>query len=120
MRRSSLVLALLAISLTVAACDPPGKGPRAERGYRRSAPVIAALEQYRAARGEYPDSLRMLVPRYLSESALRVPDGAGERYPLEYGRTAEGFALTFRYAGPGMNECTYTAEARGWRCGGRF
>src|SRR3954470_14831973 len=46
------------MAIAFAACDPPGKGPKAERGYRRSAPVIAALDRYRAEHGQYPDSLR--------------------------------------------------------------
>jgi hypothetical protein len=109
------------MSLVLGACgDPPGKGPKAERGYQRSAPIIAALERYRAERGQYPDSLRMLVPRYLPERALRVPDHPQEHYPLQYQRTATGFELTFRYVGPGMNECTYTPVAKKWDCGGYF
>src|SRR5690348_7641586 len=101
--------------MLVLACDPPGKGPAAERGYRRSAPVIAALERYRQARGAYPDSLPMLVPEFLPASALAVPEPGREHYPLEYRATPGGYQLTFRYAGPGMNDCTYTSHDARWK-----
>jgi hypothetical protein len=119
MMRITPRLAVLLIPLLLGACTPPGKGPAARRGYERSAPVIAALEQYRARRGVYPDSLSALVPGFLPDSALRVPDGDRERYPLRYRRTADGYELAFRYTGPGMNTCTYTPAAR-WKCSGYF
>lgn len=116
-RRAFALLALLMLG----ACFPaPGKGPKARRGYERGAPVIQALEQYRRTRGEYPATLRELVPSFLPDSALRVPKRVGERYPLEYTRTAEGYRLRFRYTGPGMNDCDYTPGQGRWRCGGRF
>lgn len=117
--RIAVAASVLAITLLLGGCTPPGKGPAAERGYRRSAPVIAALERYRAQHGAYPDSLAALVPGFLADSALRVPDRERERYPLGYRRTVDGYELTFRYAGPGMNTCTYTPAAR-WKCGGYF
>jgi len=119
--RSTLVLALFAIAFTPAACgDPPGKGPKAERGYRRSEPVIAALERYRAERGSFPDSLPMLVPRYLPASALRVPAAPGENRPLAYRRIDPGYELTFTYFGPGVNECVYVSIDGKWKCGGHY
>lgn len=120
MLRTLLAAALLLSPVVLGACDPPGKGPKAERGYDRSAPVIAALEQYRSQRGEYPASLREMVPAFLADSALRVPDRPGETYPLEYTRLPEGYALEFRYTGPGMNDCTYRPGVKKWDCGGRF
>jgi len=119
-RRIALAAAVLSIVPLLAGCTPPGKGPKAERGYRRGAPVIAALERYRSAHGAYPDSLRELVPAVLPDSALRVPDREQERYPLAYRRTPDGYELGFRYGGPGMNSCTYTPATRKWRCGGYF
>ena len=120
MRRALPAVAAVGMAFALAACDPPGKGPKAERGYRRSAPVIAALDRYHAEHGQYPDSLRMLVPGFLPDSALRLPEREPERYPLEYGRTREGYDLTFRYTGPGMNDCTWHADTRKWACSGRF
>ena len=120
MRRTAIATAVLLIPLLLTACPAPGEGPLAERGYRRGAPVIAALERYRSERGAYPDSLRQLVPAFLPDSALRVPDRDRERYPLEYQRTADGYELGFRYAGPGMNTCSYTPSTARWKCSGYF
>ena len=103
--------------LLLAACTPPGKGPRAERGYRAAEPVIQALERYRTERGAYPDSLPQLVPAFLASAALAEPNAG---HPLRYERTADGYALTFRYTGPGMNECTWTPTSRRWDCSGYF
>jgi len=113
-RRAAAAAALLLL----AACDPPGKGPRAERGYRRAEPVIQALAAYRAAHGAFPDSLAELVPAHLSAGALAVPRAPRESYPLQYRRTGAGYELTFRYAGPGMNECTWRVPPGEWECGG--
>lgn len=101
-----------------AACTPPGKGPKAERGYRRSAVVIEALARYRAARGDYPDSLAQLAPRWIAPAALEPPVQAP--YPFEYMHTDDGYLLTFRYSGPGMNDCEYSQPPGKWRCGGHF
>lgn len=107
-------------ALLLGACPGPGAGPVAERGYQRGAPVIAALERYRGERGTYPDSLRQLVPSFLPDGALRVPDRNRERYPLQYRRTAEGYELAFRYSGPGMNTCRYAPSTARWKCNGYF
>ena len=120
MRRNAIATSVLLIPLLLAACPPPGAGAAASRGYQRSAPVIAALERYRAARGTYPDSLRQLVPAFLPDSALRLPDRKRERYPLDYRRTADGYGLMFRYTGPGKNICLYTPASAEWTCNGYF
>ncbi len=114
MRLSRALVATLGVLM---GCTPPGKGPRAERGYRQAAPVIDALERFHQARGAYPDSLPQLVPAFLADSALREPHPG---HPFEYARTAAGYALTFRYTGPGMNRCSWTAESRAWQCSGYY
>jgi hypothetical protein len=111
--RAGLVL----LPLLLLACTPPGRGPRAARGYRLAAPVIDALERHHQAHGAYPDSLPRLVPAFLPDSALRGPQTG---YPLEYRRTPDGYELTFRYTGPGMNHCTWTPRTRVWDSGGHF
>lgn len=113
MRRSGAVIVLSSL-LAVAACDPPGEGPRAQLGYRMTAPVIAALAGFHAQGHGYPPSLSLLVPKYLSA----VPP-AVNGYPLEYALVGASYELTFRYERPGMNVCTYAPE-RGWRCYGYF
>lgn len=108
---------IILLLLSLNGCPPPGKGPRAERGYEAAAPVIDALERHLQERGAYPDSLPQLVPAFLPDSALREPHPG---YPLRYRRTPDGYALTFRYTGPGMNECTWTPRSREWDCSGYF
>lgn len=120
-RRRGRAPVLLALAmLLLPACDPPGKGPKAERGYRRADPVISALAAYRDAHGSYPAALAELVPRYLPAQALAVPRREQEAYPLEYTRTANGYELSFRYVGPGMNECTHRVPPGAWECEGYF
>jgi hypothetical protein len=119
-RRLLLLLAcLLLVSLT--GCNllsglfgpPPGQGPKAEQGYAASAPVIAALAAYYADRQTYPAALEELTPGYLST----VPKP--EQTPLRYTRSEQSYQLEFKYAGPGMNICTYTPE-EGWHCIGYY
>jgi hypothetical protein len=110
---------LAAATTLLAACPAPGEGPKAERGFRRAAPVIEALDRYREQRGSYPERLEQLVPDFLPAAALAVPGTPQERYPLEYAREEGGYVLTFRYVGPGMNHCDYRPRAR-WDCGGHF
>lgn len=116
-RRSRFLVVAAAALAVLTACPPPGKGPRAERGYRLAAPVIDALERYHQAHGVYPDSLPQLVPAFLPSSALRAPVPG---HPFRYGRAPDGYTLTFRYVGPGMNECTWTPVSRSWNCSGYF
>ena len=116
MRRWVVAVALVA----TAACPPPGEGVKAERGYKRAEPIIAALGQFRADSGRYPDSLSALVPAFLADSALAVPTREQERYPWLYSRVGNAYTLQFRYTGPGSNECTYLAATRRWNCSGLY
>jgi hypothetical protein len=92
--------------------EPPGIGAKAERGYMLSEPVIAALEQYKADNGLYPETLAELVPAYLSAVPKKDND-----LDFSYSATGESFKFSFHYIGPGMNTCTYTPEKQ-WRCSG--
>jgi hypothetical protein len=94
--------------------EPPGVGEKAERGYAASEPVIAALETYRVAHGEYPEQLGALVPDYLP-----VIWTGGDDLDYSYSRSGESYSFSFHYRGPGMNTCTYKPDA-GWHCSGAF
>ncbi len=111
--------ALAMVSISLLACTSPGEGAKAERGYQRSDPVIAALAEFHEDRGQYPDSLTELVPDYLRADALETPSAPQENYPLEYRRLDHSYELSFRYAGPGMNRCTYSPLSD-WQCRGWF
>ena len=118
MKRTPLLVGIALV--TCVGCTAPGKGAKAERGYQRARPVLAALGTYLSRYGSYPDSLPQLVPTLLPLSALELPQAAQERYPLQYVRTNDGFTLTFRYVGPGSNSCTWTSKAGSWTCSGLF
>ena len=116
MQRWVLATALL----WTAACPAPGEGVKAERGYRRAEPIIAALDRFHADSGHYPATLAALVPMFLSDSALATPSRAQERYPWTYKLDGATYTLQFRYTGPGSNECTYMATSRRWQCSGLY
>ena len=96
-----------------------GEGAKAEAGYRRAAPVIAALERYQRERGAYPDTLAILPTEWMPAQDKDSPAGP----PLRYVRSGERYELSFSYTGPGINRCTYApssdAPAR-WHCGGYY
>jgi len=94
--------------------EPPGVGEKSERGYAACAPMIKALEQYRADKGEYPKTLTELVPKYISEVPTEV-----NNEPISYTKTDESFSLSFHYVGPGTNTCTFTPKDK-WHCSGAF
>jgi hypothetical protein len=99
----------------MAGCPPPGQGPAAETGYRRSEPIIVALDRFRAAHGAYPRALSKLdVPA----EVLQPPLGPGQQ-PWEYRPAVGSYELIFRYAGPGMNYCIYS-PAKHWQCSGYY
>lgn len=105
---------------------PPGKGRKAETGFRAAAPIIAALNSYQAQRERYPAKLQQLVPRYIpSEADLWL---TSERYPVfndlvrgfEYTRDGDAFTLRFQYSGPGMNDCVYDSRSKKWKSSGYY
>ena len=111
---------------------PPGKGRKAGAGYRAAAPVIAALEQFRADRRHYPESLAELVPDYLSDkrallyrgkaqpvNAPRHDESIPER-EFGYRRDHASYTLTFSYTGPGMNHCIYDSATKTWNARGYY
>src|SRR5712691_11118039 len=110
------MLSSTACFLAIAAlsgCPAPGKGPKAEAGYQRAAPVLAALEAYHAQHHNYPDSLAQLIAANLAQSTLLTA-------AVEYRHTGDDFQLSFRYFGPGVNDCTYLGSERQWSCSGHF
>src|SRR5690348_5876494 len=83
--------------------DPPGKGPTAERGYAMSAPIIEALERYYVDNSRYPETLKVLRPKYVE----MIPEQEIEKGHLAYFRRGQDYELSFTYGGPGMNTCIY-------------
>lgn len=116
MRKVQLLLVFLILAALLAACTPPGEGAKAEAGYSASEPVIAALAAYRSDNGRYPEALNDLIGDYLAEEPGEVND-----YPLEYEvlDAGQSYRLTFRYTGPGMNECQISPGSD-WSCSGYY
>ena len=109
-----IILFCVVTAAGAAACDAPGEGKKAERGYALCQPVIEALAEYYDQNGEYPDHLDLLTPGYIDQ----VPDSY-DGFPVEYEKTGESYSLTFSYQRPGMNQCVYTPET-GWESYGYF
>jgi hypothetical protein len=53
--------------------------------------IACALERYRLAHGQYPETPDDLVPQYLDRLPRDIINGA----PLKYGRTADGSFLLY-------------------------
>ena len=118
----------------VASCGtPPGKGRKAEAGYRAAAPIIAALDKFHNERGNYPTNLIELVPTFLPNSKALLYRGGFE--PIHSPRTdamevedrefiyrphKDSFSLTFGYTGPGMNTCSYDSKTEKWSASGYY
>lgn len=116
------ILLVITFALLTFACasilpteEPPGVGEKAEKGYAASQPVITALESYKLDHGSYPDTLTLLVPDYLPSAPART----GE-LDFYYSSTGDSYQFSFYYLGPGMNACTYTPEAKDWKCSGAY
>jgi hypothetical protein len=112
----SLGLVLLLMTM----CGPPsGAGVTAEAWYRKTAPIITALERYHLRHGYYPPKLDSLIPNYLS--ADQIPKEKFEVWDaLEYQHDSGAFRLIFRYSGHGWTKCTFNSVDRGWKCYGAF
>jgi len=107
----------------IAGCATPGKGQKAESGYALLEPVIRALDKFYEKNGAYPEKLQELVPKYVS----KVPESFDD-WPIVYfretPRSAEvtsvkypGYLLSFKYTGPGMNQCFFRPGEQ-WDCSG--
>jgi hypothetical protein len=102
---------VVAAFTTFSACATPGEGPQAQQGYNTCEPIISALEAYKNSRGEYPQTLKDLKPKYLKS----IPEKLGEE-PIEYSRRSKNeFILDFTYIENGAVNCDYT-PSRKWKC----
>jgi hypothetical protein len=113
---TSLFIGCAALFLVSCLSSPPGKGRKAEAGYKAAAPIIAALEKFHENRGHYPAHLVELVPTYLSETNDLLFGGKGFAYRLD----ADTYVLSFSYTGPGMNECWFDSKTRKWEAHGYY
>jgi hypothetical protein len=117
------VLGICLLFMVTCFGPPSGRGEAAEMGYAIAAPILSALERYHADHASYPESLRTLVPGYLSASRIPIPqDEPGDlgQEGFAYLVDSSGFTLGFRYTGPGINRCVYKSTTKHWSCSGYF
>jgi hypothetical protein len=132
---------IASFALCLTSCwTPPGKGAKAAAGYRAAVPVIDVLEKFRSEQNHYPATLDELVPNYLpdfkaflvgnkveplhsphahAEASLYRP-GDSSLDSFWYRRDNDSFGLMFRYAGPGMNSCSYDSKTKQWNAHGYY
>lgn len=120
-----LLLRLALISLAPVSClgcDAPGKGEKAEQGKSQGDLLVQALGVYHSERGDYPEQLNELVPKYI----VRVPasqPGNTDGVSFIYVRSSTSeYRLVFRYFGPGSNTCTHRPAyaPNEWKCLGAY
>ena len=119
-RRTLSIVALLSLVLGIASCSAPGKGRKAEEGFKNAEPIIAALKSYHERRNRYPATLQELVPEYLAERAWRRSEAATLGDVFAYQQVGQSYELKFTYTGPGINNCIYQPEASKWECFGHY
>jgi len=111
-----LVCVALTSSCSLFACGPY-KCREAREGRALYAPLVTALEDFRARTGSYPATLPELVPAFIDAIPVStVADGPTE---LEYAQSDNGYVLSFRYYGPGANRSAYSPGSR-WSCDGYY
>jgi hypothetical protein len=126
-RRQNLVRAPalfvgLVLWLSCAACPQP-VGPLITARHREAAPLIHALELYRADFHRYPDSLTALRPQDIAgpESAQTraiidsITHGSHRTAPFRYSSRGSTFGLSFAY-GDASFGCSYTSKNPTWSC----
>jgi hypothetical protein len=101
-------------SVLLTACCGPYECRAAIEGREKYAPIISALESYKAEVGTYPQTLAQLVPTYID--AIPGQDSERRTEP-EYARIDDSYILGFQYFGPGSNSCHFSPENE-WECYG--
>lgn len=88
-------------------------GPSIEQGRERASELLATLEKYREAHGQYPAVIEALVPEYLPS----IPRPAW-RYEYTYDACSDGtgYILYFELAGTADDWCGYSSGAGQWKC----
>ena len=89
-------------------------GPIAQQGQENAAGLITALEQYKTEAGNYPPSLELLVPTYLSD----IPQPAqGWQYQYQSLESGNEFILSFTIGRSLDGDyCEYTSITKHWQC----
>ena len=125
------------IALCLTSClSTPGKGWKANSGYRAATPVIAALEKFHNDHSRYPTNLVELLPVYIPDAeaflAIKTITPVSPYTPtweksadqkqkytspgewFSYWPEKGGYSLSFRYYGPGVCTCSYNSLTKKW------
>ena len=95
--------------------EPPGKGDIANEWYKRSEPIIRAIESFKVRTNNYPNSLQALV-NFNSSTELVNEIKKGS---FEYQIINNSYTLLFTYYRPGVNICVYKPVVK-WKCSGYY
>ena len=110
---SFIISILLASCASQSAC-PPSECKPAKDGFSRYKPVIEALEKYKGENKDFPSSIDMIIPIYIT----RIPSSANDQFI--YKKYTGYYELGFTYSGPGINYCKYNSKIRKWMCSGNY
>ncbi len=111
MKTLLLILVILGGAWFVLSKQKPGVGPKADAGFRATAPIISAIGQFYEVKHGPPGMIGELAPDFMA-SVPREVDG----HPILYEIRPDGYELTFSYADPLPVHCTYTPNTK-WKCG---
>ena len=114
-RPRNLLLPLAGIAaglLAACATMPPGEDKTGQEMKRQSAPVLAALAQYHDDYDRYPETLYLLVPKYLHE----IPFDPN----LTLDTLQATLSLYYKVPWPqtGAVMCVTPLKAQAWACHG--
>lgn len=124
-----VALILFASAACLTGCWTPGE---AHAAYYAAKRVIPALEKFHHDRGQYPERLEELVPRYLPDrrdllwrGRVQPLNAPGHNDPVEervlgYSRQGDAYRLGFSYSSFGMNVFTYDSRTRKWHESGYY
>lgn len=85
-------------------------GASVQGGMAAAMPLLRALEQFRSERGQYPQYLDELTPRYL-EALPAAGAGGGSEQVFVYGGQGASFEMFFLEAGRAENQFLYRSTA---------
>jgi hypothetical protein len=111
MKTLLLIVLILAGAYFYLSKQKPGVGPKAEAGFRASAPIISAIDQFKTVKNGPPGILSELTPEYLPTVPREI-----NGHPILYTIRPDGYELTFSYADPLPVHCTYMPSTK-WKCG---
>jgi hypothetical protein len=107
------LLALLALSALVVirlgGCESWSPSS-IEESKKRAEPIIAALEAYYTAHGQFPKTLQDLVPEHIDE----LPQPAAGTGQWHYASREGSFSLSFGCGKHHYPNCTFSWKSRNW------